>query len=202
MAAPSDVTARRAAVAFALGSLCFLIAPIPVFSAAVGIVAVNAVFFVGSLFFTAGGVLQQLSVGWGLAAADDRRSWWSSAVQLLGTLFFNLSTAVALAGAVSAGAHGGTGWRPDAYGSVCFLVSSFLGVVVVWAAYGAWAPAARPWLEGWLGFAGSILFAISAVGAYIRPATGAPVDLFWADAGTAAGAACFLAAALLGLRRS
>ena len=196
-----DTTARRAAVAFALGSVCFMLAPIPLFSAAAGVVAVNAVFFVGSLFFTAGAVLQQLSVGWGLGAAEDARAWWSSAVQFLGTLFFNLSTGVALVGAASALAHGGTGWRPDAYGSVCFLVSSILGVIVVWRAYGAWAPGVGDWLEGWLGMAGSILFAVSAVGAYIRPPTGAPVDLFWANAGTFAGAACFLAAALLGLRR-
>ena len=188
-------------MAFALGSACFMLAPLPVFSAAAGLVAVNAVFFLGSLFFTTGGVLQQVSVGWGLGAAQDRRAWWSSAVQFLGTLFFNLSTGVALVAAAGALAHGSTGWRPDAYGSVCFLVSSVLGVMVVWGAYGAWAPRVRDWLEGGLGMAGSILFAISAVGAYIRPATGGPVDLFWANAGTFAGAACFLAAALLGLRR-
>lgn len=197
----SEATARRAAVAFALGSVCFMLGPIPAFSAAAGLVAVNAVFFVGSLFFTTGGVLQQLSVGWGLGRAGDRRTWWSSAVQLLGTLFFNLSTWVALVGAATALAHGGTGWRPDAYGSVCFLVSSILGVIVVRSAFGAWAPRSRDWAEAWLGMVGSILFAVSAVGAYIRPTTGSPVDLFWANAGTFTGAACFLAAALLALPR-
>ncbi len=201
MQARADIIARWDAVAFAVGSVCFLAAAIPAFAAATGFVVVNAVFFVGSLFFTAGGVLQQITVGQRPSAADDARSWWSSAVQLLGTLFFNVSTAVALAGAISDFRHGGTGWRPDAYGSVCFLVSSVFGVMAAARAYGAWSPAASEWQQAWLGMAGSVLFGLSAAGAFVRPATGSVASAFWADAGTLTGAACFLAAALIALLR-
>ena len=68
-------------------------------------------FFVGSLFFTTAGALQYLEVVnanpvAGVAESSERVrlltwephriDWWSSAVQLVGTLFFNVSTLAAL----------------------------------------------------------------------------------------------------------
>src|SRR4051794_22335879 len=43
---------------FALGSTCFLIAPFPGYADLVGMTVVAMTFFVGSLFFTAGGAMQ------------------------------------------------------------------------------------------------------------------------------------------------
>lgn len=45
---------------FAMGSTCFLVAPIPAFLRLVGPVADGAVFFVGSLLFTSAAALQWL----------------------------------------------------------------------------------------------------------------------------------------------
>ncbi len=186
--------ARREAAAFALGSLCFAVAAVPAFAEAIGLVATNAVFFVGSLLFTTGGALQQAATGWTPASAARRTSrleWWASAVQLVGTVFFNVSTALALAAAVPGGAPGGTGWRPDVYGSACFLVASALGVRA--AALGL------DRVEAWLNMTGSVFFAAAAVGAFELPGTTALLSPVWTAFGTCAGALCFLAASLPGL---
>lgn len=186
--------ARREAAAFALGSLCFALAALPAVAGGIGLVATNAVFFAGSLLFTTGAALQQAATGWRRASAARRTSrlaWWASAVQLLGTLFFNVSTAVALAAAVPGGAKGGTGWRPDVYGSACFLVASVLGVRA--AALGL------DRVEAWLNLTGSVFFAVAAVGAFVLPGSDALLSPFWTALGTCAGALCFLVASLPGL---
>jgi hypothetical protein len=178
---------------FVVGSACFAVAAVPAVAQPMGAVVTNSVFVTGSVFFTSGAALQQTSTGWRRPGHSDARSWWASLVQLIGTLFFNLSTAVALAAAIPAGAEGGTGWRPDVYGSVCFLVSSALAVTA--------ARAGRPRTEAGLNLAGSILFGISAIGAFTRPATGELASVFWTDFGTFGGAVLFLVAALMSLRR-
>src|SRR4029078_793738 len=84
---------RWMALAFAVGSACFLVGPFPGYAQLVGATAVGITFFVGSIFFPAGGALQTL------LAAPERRSrgggraaWWAAVVQSAGTLFFNVST--------------------------------------------------------------------------------------------------------------
>ena len=206
---------------FAVGSVCFAFAALPSIAAAIGAIATNAVFVIGSIFFTAGA---------GLALGLPNRS--SSVVQFVGTLFFNVSTSVALAAAVPAGAAGGTGWRPDVYGSICFLVSSVLAVVAL-ARQRANAravelraarsdaaipaprggaheergamlrprsePATEDFVTAWLNLAGSVLFGLAAIGAFELPGTDALLSPFWTGAGTVGGALCFLVAALVGL---
>lgn len=174
---------RLAATAFAVGSVCFAVAALPAVAAVIGAVAVNAVFVTGSVFFTAGAAL---SLG------DP--TWASSGIQLAGTLLFNVSTALALAAAVPAGAVGGTGWRPDVYGSACFLVSSILAVLATRTA------AVRARAVSWLNVAGSVLFAAAAAGSFVLPGTDALLSPFWSGLGTVGGAVLFFLAALLGLR--
>jgi hypothetical protein len=169
---------------FAVGSLCFAFAAVPSIAAAIGAIATNAVFVIGSIFFTAGA---------GLALGLPNRS--SSVIQFAGTLFFNVSTSLALAAAVPAGAAGGTGWRPDVYGSICFLVSSVLAV----AALARLRAAVRDAVGGWLNLGGSVLFGFAAVGAFVPPGTDSLLSPFWTGVGTVGGALCFLTAALLGL---
>ena len=83
------------AVLFIVGSACFAIGPFPGFLQLVGAGADAAVFFAGSLFFTAAASLQlREAVNAGREARRIDR--WASAVQLAGTLFFNLSTFEAL----------------------------------------------------------------------------------------------------------
>lgn len=83
---------RWIAIGFAVGSLCFFIGPFPGFVNLVGAGADSAVFFAGSIFFTLAALLEvrESTLRLGRWAADP--SWWSAAIQFVGTLLFNLST--------------------------------------------------------------------------------------------------------------
>jgi hypothetical protein len=200
------------AVLFLLGSTCFVVAPLPFFLDAVGATVDAWVFFVGSLFFTAAAVLQWLetinadagpggsshgSARW-LAWEPRRIDFWSSGVQLAGTLFFNATTGRALGTALDAPSYDQLVWRPDAFGSICFLVSGYLAYVEV---AGGWIHRPPGTLEGVLvavNLFGCVAFAVSAVAAYVVPATGDLVDTTVSNAGTAIGALAFwIGAALL-----
>jgi hypothetical protein len=191
---------RTMALAFAIGSLCFLVGPFPGYLDLVGPAADAVTFFAGSVFFTVGGGLQT----W-LAAPDRRLSgggraaWWTAVVQSAGTLFFNVTTFRALQTAVSAPDYDRLVWRPDAFGSVCFLVS---GVIAYRAATrrGWWPRRGGPgWWQPAVNLLGCVLFGVAAVAGYVVPAHGSELDLAAANWTTAAGAACFLACAVAGL---
>ncbi len=87
-------------------------------------------------------------------------------------------------------------WRPDALGSVCFLVSSAIAFAEAGHRWFSWRPGQRDWHITALNLWGSVFFGISAVGAWILP-DGEPVDARWANGGTFLGAACFLVASVL-----
>ncbi|WP_276329506.1 YrhK family protein [Agromyces badenianii] len=195
---------RRESWGFAIGSLCFLVGAIPFYAEWAGPVGVGVTFFAGSILFTLAAFIQlSLSgrrpprIGTNRA---DRADWWAAAIQFGGTLFFNLSTAAALAAAIADPTRLGAGWRPDAWGSAAFLVSSGLAVVATKRRGELWDADARSWHGTWLNLVGSIAFGASAFGAYVVPETGSLVSEFWANLGTLIGAACFLVAALLSRR--
>jgi hypothetical protein len=65
--------------------------------------------------------------GCGSRPIEVRRiDWWATAVQLLGTLFFNVTTFTALDAHLTAKQSDLVVWTPDALGSICFLVASQL----------------------------------------------------------------------------
>ena len=178
---------RTIGLLFALGSVCFLVGPAPGYIQLVGSGADGVTFFVGSIFFTTASALQ-------LAATprEERVDRWACAIQLTGTVFFNISTFDAMNESLDTTAQNRLVWAPDAFGSVCFLVAS-------WLAYSV-RRHARPSTDWWiaaLNLAGSVAFGISAVAAFIVPATGSELDLAAANWTTSLGAACFLAGALL-----
>ena len=112
---------RWMALLFATGSLCFLIGPFPGFVELVGPGADAVTFFAGSLLFTAGGGLQL----W-LSLGTRRSAVWAAAVQSAGTLFFNATTFAAMHTALTNPEYDKLVWRPDAFGSICFLVSGMI----------------------------------------------------------------------------
>src|SRR4051794_4742996 len=191
---------RPMALAFATGSLCFLVGPFPGYLSLVGPTADAVTFFVGSVLFTVGGALQT----W--LAAPDRRlpgagraAWWTAVVQSAGALFFNVTTFRALQTAVTAPDYDQLVWRPDAFGSVCFLIS---GVIASRAsARRGWRPrrGGPGWWQPAVNLLGCVLFGVAAVAGYVVPAEGSDLDLAAANWTTAAGAACFLACAAAGL---
>jgi hypothetical protein len=192
---------RWMALCFAVGSLCFLIGPFPGYAQLVGAEADAITFFVGSIFFTAGGGLQTwLSFPHRHTAGVGRAAWWATTIQSAGTLFFNVTTYQALHTSLSNADYNRLVWRPDAFGSICFLVSGFI-------AYRAsdrhgWLPArgGPGWWEPSVNLLGCIFFGISAVAGYVVPSKGSMLDLAAANWNTALGAACFLACAVATLR--
>lgn len=196
------------AVLFAVGSLLFALGAVPGYAGAVGARWDTVTFFVGSLFFTAAGFLtyrEAVDAGPRAAGTVRRRffvvqpariDWWSSAVQLAGTVFFNVSTGLALSADLSAQAAHRHVWRPDALGSVCFLVASALAWFEVCHGWVDWRPRSWSWWITLLNLVGSLAFGVSAVAGYISPATGQLHNAGLANLGTFIGALCFLAGAL------
>jgi YrhK-like protein len=172
-------------VLFAVGSVCFLVGPFPGFVELVGAAADGAVFFVGSLFFTSAALIQALD-------AEMRPDRWSSLVQFAGTIFFNVSTYHALRTGIDSNEYNRLVWRPDALGSICFLVSGVIAYVAVRRPRGG-----LPWWIAAVNLAGCVAFGISAVAGHVVPSTGSALDLAAANTWTALGALCFLIGAIL-----
>ena len=189
------------ALFFACGSACFLVGPFPGYAQLVGATADAVTFFVGSILFTVGGALQTIiAFPERHSGSAGRAAWWAATVQSAGTLFFNVTTYQALHTSLSDSNYDRLVWRPDALGSVCFLVS---GVIAYRAsARHGWLPArGHPgWWEPAVNLLGCIFFGISAIAGYLVPSTGDVLDLAAANWNTALGAACFLFCALATLR--
>jgi hypothetical protein len=188
---------RWMSVLFAAGSACFLIGPFPGYADLVGARADAVTFFVGSILFTGGGLMQVwLSFHDRGDDGPGRVAWRVATVQSAGTLFFNVTTFRALDTTLSNPGYDGLVWRPDAFGSICFLVSGAIayagsprhGLRPVRGTRGWWLPLVN--------LLGCVLFGISAVAGYVVPASGSELDLAAANWTTALGAACFLACAL------
>jgi hypothetical protein len=88
-------------------------------------------------------------------------------------------------------------WRPDAIGSVCFLVSSVLAWNEACHGWFAWRPRSWSWWITLANLVGSIAFGVSAVAGYINPVTGEVHDAARADTQTLIGAVCFFIGAVL-----
>jgi hypothetical protein len=171
---------------FAAGSACFLIGPFPGYIDLVGPEADAITFFVGSILFTAGGALQSW-LSWGQGAAAR----WSALIQSAGTLFFNVTTYRAMSTMLSNPDYDKLVWRPDAFGSICFLVSGAI----------AFRAAPRQW-QARVNLLGCIFFGIAAVAGYVVPERGSMIDLAAANWNTSLGAACFLVCAIATVRAS
>nr|WP_218869059.1 hypothetical protein [Leifsonia psychrotolerans] len=184
----------------------FVVGALPHYALAVGAPLDDLTFFIGALFFTSAALIQLVLSGRRTPrrSADraDVDDWWASAVQFVGTVFFNISTTNALITSINSATRLNSGWRPDAFGSLCFLIASGLAVTAVARRTQFWDPSDRAWRCAWLNMLGSVFFALSAAGAYVIPATTNSLSPTWANLGTLLGALCFLIAALLSLRIS
>ncbi|MGC0316878.1 hypothetical protein QBC98_005376 [Kitasatospora acidiphila] len=197
------------AVLFAIGSLLFALGSIPGYADAVGARGDAITYFIGSLFFTSASFFcYRETIDAASPALNPHRrrfftyqpgriDWWSTAVQLVGTVYFNISTGLAMADNLSAQAAHQHVWRPDAIGSVCFLVASTLAWYEACHGWLAWHPRTWAWWITLANLIGSIAFGISAVAGYINPITGQVHNIDRANTQTLIGAACFLVGAVL-----
>jgi YrhK-like protein len=193
---------RWIGLGFAIGSFCFFVGPFPGVINLVGAKADAIIFFVGSIFFTAAALLEvregTLRIGrrW---AADA--SWWSAAIQFVGTLLFNVDTFDALDDNLSSGQEDKLVFAPDLIGSGCFLVS---GLIAYWVVTGPRllpAKRDREWTMAAVNLLGCVFFGISAIASYIVPSTGSIVDLAAVNWCTGLGALCFFIGAVMLLPR-
>lgn len=195
-------------VLFAVGSALFVLGALPSYAAAVGIRWDTATFFVGSLFFTSAAFLayreaveaapagQETSARRVFVFQPRRIDWWATAIQLLGTLYFNVSTAAAMMVDLGTQDEDRYVWRPDAIGSICFLVASTLAWYETCHGWLGWRPRSWSWWITLLNLLGAVAFGVSAVASYVIPATGDLRDASRANLGTLVGAVCFLIGAL------
>jgi hypothetical protein len=198
------------AVLFAAGSVCFLVAPMPWFFDLVSATTDALVFFVGSLLFTSAATLQWLETinadpGPGDRAGrlkvvtfEPRRiDWWSSGVQLVGTVFFNFTTFRALQTSVESSSYDQLVWRPDALGSICFLVSGYLAYVEVSGRLWSWPKRTLESRIVTVNLLGCVAFGIAAIASYVVPSTDAMISTGVTNLFTSLGAFGFLVGAVL-----
>ena len=197
------------AVLFAVGSALFALGATAGYVDLVGARWDCATFFVGSLFFTCAAFVTYREAVDALPSSPEvthrrffvfapaRIDWWATAVQLVGTLFFNISCGTALAVNLTAQAEHQHVWRPDALGSICFLVASALAWFEVAHGWVCWRPRSWSWWITLVNLAGSVAFGVSAVAGYINASTGQLNNADRASMGTLVGAVCFFVGALL-----
>jgi hypothetical protein len=152
----------------AIGSAAFALGAFPYLAARADATAIGVTFFVGSVFFTSAAALQlaQALIGGGLL---DRLA---TAVQLVGTLFFNWTTLAGLNDALDTEERIHRVWAPDAAGSICFLVASEVALLAVCGRPWCRRRGDTPWRIAMLNLVGSVFFGISAITSFILPDTG------------------------------
>ncbi|MGZ8579081.1 MAG: hypothetical protein ACXWWX_06070 [Actinomycetota bacterium] len=198
-------------VLFMIGSTCFALGAVPGYLDAVGTDADNITFFVGSIFFTSAGFLQYLEVANASRAPGrpvrqrvrvfswepHRIDWVAATVQLFGTLCFNISTFSAMQSGLDPASVNQLVWRPDVYGSICFLVASGLAWLEVGHHWLSWRPRVTSWWIALLNLAGSVAFGVSAFAAKVVSSSGELRKVELVNLGTFLGALGFLVGAFL-----
>lgn len=207
----ANATSWRIAVLFMLGSFCFAIGSMPLYFDNIDSEVVAWTFFVGSIFFTTASYLQYHEAAAAPMGPDDdtplpprirqflslaphRVDWWACAVQLVGTVFFNVTTFAATRSDLSLEHAKRLIWAPDVFGSICFLVASWFACLEIWG-----DPAEKHSAGWWiasLNMVGSIAFGAAAIAARYLD-NGEPANITMVNLGTFVGAVCFFVGALL-----
>ncbi|MER6254682.1 hypothetical protein ABT224_25335 [Streptomyces sp. NPDC001584] len=167
------------------------------------------VYLVGGLFFSTGGYVSVLQVlnaprhaegggflvtaGWRWWGYEPMRlDWLSTFVLFTGTLVFGVNLLDSFLEGLTVREVNRLIWTPDVIGCVLFLVSGHLAFAEI--CHRPW-PCLRSRSLGWWVVAvnqfGSVLFMVSALAAFTRPATGSLVNVDIANWATLTGALCF-----------
>lgn len=200
-----------AATAFAIGGSMFCLGALIAQAHVGGPRLAAAVFMVGGVFFTTGGYASVLQVvnapreadadgvvraqPWRWWSAEPGRLDWASAVVLfIGTLYFGVSLAVALFGDITEAQEHRLVWAPEFVGCVLFLLSGHLALTEMHRDRPRGRRADLGWWIVVVNQVGSVLFMVSAVAAFVRPATGDELAVGVANWACFFGAACFAVA--------
>ena len=197
-------------IIFALGALLFAMASVlslsPTLAQAVSLnsMAINSMFFAGSIPFTTAAYLQLFQA----ANADeiDRprlfgwrpydAGWLSCAIQFVGTVLFNFNTFDAMIPSLNWFHQDLLVWAPNIIGSILFLASGYLAFIEACHAHWAWRPGSISWWVVFTNLLGCVGFMISAIFAISLPIAN-PEAITISIAFTLLGAIGFLVGSLL-----
>ena len=169
----------------------------------------NALFFVGSIFFTIASYLQLLeAINADRKLEPDRRyrlfAWLparigslASLVQLVGAVLFNFNTLDAMLPTQDWLGPDLLVWTPDIGGSICFMAACQLAVIESCHGWWCWRPREISWWVVVVNWIGSVAFLGSAIVAFVLPRTASAVDAWSANLFTFIGAVWFFFAAYL-----
>jgi hypothetical protein len=176
-----------------------------------------AIYFAGGLFFNTGGYVSLLQVinaprhvpgGEGRLVTRDWRWWsyeptrvdWLSAFVLFaGTLVFAVDLLDSFLQGLSVQQINRLIWAPDVIGCTLFLISGQLAIVEICHGPLCIRHRGLGWWIVAVNQLGSVLFMVSALAAYTRPATGSLINADIANWATLTGASCFSLGGLLQL---
>jgi hypothetical protein len=171
-------------VLFMIGSFAFAAGALLCFDLSLPTIVPGVIFFLGSLFFTSAAYFQFLEAinvpetsvralagrtarARYFAWEPERIDWWSTITQLVGTLYFNISTFNAMRMHVSPLKSDRLVWSPDFMGSILFLVSSWLASGEVASALSGPRLQSLSWWVVLSNLLGSIAFGVSAITSFM-----------------------------------
>lgn len=206
---------------FAVGSLHFVIAsllslvpgPLTAWQIAV-------IFFIGSIFFTTAGFMQNFQAANATELTDAASSfvparrlrligwspsslgWLSTVTQFAGTVMFNFNTFDAIDPPAQWYVQDLTIWLPGMIGSALFLVSGYFAYMEAGHAYWSWKPASLDWQIVFANLLGCVFFMTASVLAYVPRGDEPSWIAFVANLHLCLGATGFLIGAVLMMRES
>lgn len=208
---------------FAIGSALFMLgSALSVLPDGGGVsaLAINAIFFAGSIPFTTAGYLQHFQAANASEFATDPAShaphgrikligwrphnpgWLSTLSQFIGTVAFNFNTFDAIDAPVSPDMQNLVIWLPGVIGSILFLVSAYLAFIEAGHGYWSWKPRDLDWQIVSINLLGCVAFMVASTIAYIPQGPEPGWIAVAANAQLFIGALCFLIGAVLSMRES
>ncbi len=203
-----------AAAAFTVGGLLFALGALVAQIGSGEAVSAASIYLAGGIFFSSGGYASLLgainaprNLDENGALRSDWWRWWSfeplriewlaTFVLFAGTLAFGISLLDSFIKGLSTEQVNRLIWAPEMVGCVMFLISGHLAIVEVCHGSPKLLPRSLEWWIVAVNQLGSILFFVSALAAFIRPATASVVNVDVANWGTFGGAMCFAAGGVL-----
>ena len=197
-----------AGVSFAIGGALFTLGAVLAQWSTASASTIDLVFLCGGFFFSTGGyasIVQEINSPRSIDAdgslAETRWRWWayepmrpgwvSAFVLFVGTLAFAISLVDVFLSSLSTKQQDHLIWAPEMIGCVLFLVSGHVAIEEICHGRFRLMPRSLGWWVVAVNQLGSILFFVSGLAAYVRPATDEVINTDLMNWGTALGALCF-----------
>jgi len=197
-----------AGVSFAIGGALFTLGAMLAQWSTASATTIDLVFLCGGFFFSTGGytsIVQEInsprSVDADGSLAETRWRWWayepmrpgwvSAFVLFVGTLAFAISLVDVFLSSLSTKQQDHLIWAPEMIGCVLFLVSGHVAIEEICHGRFRLMPRLLGWWVVSVNQLGSMLFFVSGLAAYVRPATDEVINSDLMNWGTGLGALCF-----------